>query len=122
VIIPLLASSVPTPAILLAVLVFVLFYPIFRFRTHRFGTHRSNILDLDYGRWLAELCETPRTTDYLRGKYEEWKSRSRVAVIGGYDFEDYMKQLEKQGYLIYQNEKWHVTDKALDYIDKYHGD
>ena len=102
--------------LILAVVLVVLFLLL------RFRGHRSNILDHDYGRWLAELCQTPRTTDYLRGKYEDWESRSRVKVIGGYDFEDYMKRLEKQGYLKYRNGKWEVTDKALDYIDKYHGD
>lgn len=81
----------------------------------------SNILDLDYGRQIAILCQTPRTTDYLRGKYEEWESRSRAILIGGYGFDDYMKRLEKQGYLKYRNGKWEVTDKALGYIEKYHG-
>jgi hypothetical protein len=61
------------------------------------------------------------TTEYLRQKYEEWESRSKVAILGGYGFDDYMKRLEKQGYLKYRNEKWEVTDKALDYIGKYHG-
>jgi predicted transcriptional regulator len=45
-----------------------------------------------------------------------------VILAGGYDFNDYMKRLEKQGYLKYRNGKWEATDKALDYIEKYHGD
>lgn len=86
----------------------------------RFRGHSGNILDYNYGRWLAELCQTPRTTDYLRNKYEDWESQS--TFVGGTGFDDYMKRLEKQGYLKYRNGKWQVTDKALDYIDKYHGD
>lgn len=87
----------------------------------RLRERRSNILDFEYGRWIAELCQTPRTTDYLRNKYEEWERRSRVVAFGDYNFDDYMKMLEKQGYLKYRNGKWEATDKAFDYIDKYHG-
>jgi len=82
---------------------------------------RMNILDLDYARRIAFLCQTPRTTDYLRRKYEEWESQSGIIVMGGYTFDRYMKRLEKQGYLKYLDGKWEVTDKALDYIEKYHG-
>ncbi len=118
VILPLYAfftSSVSIYYVVLLIVVLVLMsYFMIRFK----GGGR-NVLDWDYGRWLAELCETPRTTDYLRNKYEEWESRSVGPGIG---FENYMKRLEKQGYLKYRNEKWEVTDKALDYIDKYHGD
>ena len=102
--------------VLVIIVLVILSYLFVRFRV--FG---SNILDLDYGRQMAILCQTPRTTDYLRGKYDEWKSRSNVVVLGGYHFNDYMKRLEKQGYLKYRNGKWEVTDKALDYIEKYHG-
>jgi len=102
-------------ALLIVVLV-ILSYSVIRFKGHRY-----NVLDWNYGRWLAESCQTPRTTDYLREKYEEWKSRNDVLAIGGYGFDDYMKLLEKQGYLKYRNGKWEVTDKALDYIEKYHG-
>jgi hypothetical protein len=100
--------------ILLLVVLAISTYSVIRFRG------RSNILDFSYGRWLAELCQTPRTTDYLRNKYEDWESQSTFA--GGSGFDDYMKRLEKQGYLKYRNGKWEVTDKALDYIEKYHGD
>ena len=103
------------------VVLFVVVLLISSYLVVRFRERKSNILDLDYGRWLAELCQTPRTTEYLREKYEEWESRSRVIAIGGYDFNDYMKRLEKQGYLKYRNGKWEVTNKALDYIEKYHG-
>jgi len=103
------------------VVLFIAVILILSYSLLRFIGHRSNILDLDYGRRIAILCQTPRTTDYLREKYEEWESRSRTIVLGGYDFDDYMKRLEKQGYLKYRNGKWEVTDKALDYIEKYHG-
>jgi hypothetical protein len=89
---------------------------IFAYSLFRFG-NRENILDWDYGRWIAESCETPRTTEYLRRKYEEWSE----GILGGPNFDHYMKRLEKQGYLKYRNGKWEVTDEALDYIDKYHG-
>jgi hypothetical protein len=81
---------------------------------------RKNILDFEYGRRIAELCRTPSTTEYLRSKYEEW--RSGIIAFPSYHFEDYMKQLERQGYLKYRNGKWVVTDKAIEYIEKYHGD
>jgi hypothetical protein len=114
----LLTSSVSAYyVVLLIIVIAILAIVVLRFRGYR-----KNILDFRYGRWIAELCQTPRTTDYLRGKYEEWESRSRSVVMGGYSFDDYMKRLEKQGYLKYRNGKWEVTDKALDYIEKYHGD
>lgn len=110
-------SSVSVYNVVLVIVVLVILsYFLVRFRV--FG---SNILDLHYGRQLAILCQTPRTTDYLREKYEEWERRSDWVVIGGYRFDDYMKRLEKQGYLKYRGGKWEVTDKALDYIEKYHG-
>jgi hypothetical protein len=102
--------------VLLIVVLVILSYFAIRLRGHR-----RNVLDWDYGRWLAELCETPRTTDYLRGKYEEWERGSHFIGLG-MGFDDYMKRLEKQGYLKYRNGKWEVTNKALDYIEKYHGD
>jgi len=70
--------------------------------------------------YLAITCQTPRTTDYLRRKFEEWHELERF--WGGYTFENTMKLLENQGFLKYQNGDWEATDKALDYIDKYHGD
>jgi hypothetical protein len=87
----------------------------------RFRILGSNVLDTDYGRQIAILCQTPRTTDYLRGKYEDWKSQSPVILVRAPHFNDYIKQLENQGYLKYRDGKWEVTDKALDYIEKYHG-
>jgi hypothetical protein len=91
--------------------ILILAYLLFRFRS------RENILDYQYGRWIAELCQTPRTTEYLRRKYEEWSQ----GILGGPNFDYYMKRLEKEGHLKYRNEKWETSDEALDYIDKYHG-
>jgi len=80
---------------------------------------RLDILDDDYVRLLAVLCKTPQTTDFLKLKYREFRYR-RVAS-GGYSFEDCLKELEQGELLTYQDGKWTVTQKALDYIDKYHG-
>jgi hypothetical protein len=33
-----------------------------------------------------------------------------------------MKRLEKQGFLKYVDSRWQITEKALDYIKKYHGE
>jgi hypothetical protein len=84
------------------------------------GSYEGNILDDEYGRHLAILCQDPRTTDYLRRKLEGWKNRDGIS--GRYGINGYLKRLENEKYLEYSNEEWKVTDKALDYIDKYHGD
>lgn len=113
-----LASSVSIYYVIaIAAVLIALIYFVMRLRQQA-----SNILDFQYARWLADLCQTPRTTDYLRDKYEKWEGESRVAVFPSPGFDDYMKRLEKQGYLKYVNGKWQVTDKALNYIAKYHGD
>jgi hypothetical protein len=113
----LLVSSVPAyQVVLIIVAVSILSLAVLRFKRHR-----SNILDLEDARRIALLCQTPQTTEYLRQQYDYWQSQSHVVVIGGYNFDDYIKQLENQGYLKYQNGKWEATQKALDYIKKYHG-
>jgi len=84
------------------------------------GSYGSNILDDYYGRHLAILCQEPRTTDYLRRKLDEWKNRDRHH--GGYGIDGYLKRLESEGYLKYLDGEWVVSDKALDYIVKYHDD
>ena len=116
-----LSSFLTSSVSLYYVVLFVAVLVILVYSLIKLKGHRGNILDSEYGRHIAILCQTPRTTEYLRQKYEEWESGSKVIVVGGYGFDDYMKLLEKQGYLKYRNEKWEVTDKALDYIDKYHG-
>lgn len=104
-----------------AILLVVAFIIVLYFATKLRGRHKECILDFANGRKIAILCQTPRTTDFLRQQYDIWKRRSRVAVIGGLRFEYYMKRLEKEGFLEYINGKWHVTQKALGYIAKYHG-
>jgi hypothetical protein len=44
---------------------------------------------------------TPRSTAFLRGEYEAWQRGSGVVVIGGLNFDDYMKRLEREGHLAY---------------------
>ena len=85
--------------------------------------HEECILDFQDARRIAILCQTPRTTDFLRQQFEYWQRQSDWVFIGGYGFDDYMKRLEKQDFLKYnsQNGTWRVTQEALDYIAKYHG-
>jgi len=108
-----LSSSISVYYVVLFIVVLIILsYSFIKLRGRR-----ENILDHLYGRRIAILCQTPRTTQYLRQRFEEWNR----GVIGGYGFENYIKDLEKQGYLIYRNEKWETTDKALDYLEKYSG-
>jgi hypothetical protein len=84
----------------------------------------ADILDDVSARYVTVLCKTPQTTDFLKTKYEEFR-RSNDFRIGHsssrYSFEDCMKQLEYRELLLFESEKWIVTQKALDYIAKYHG-
>jgi hypothetical protein len=83
---------------------------------------RGCILDDDRdARRIAILCQTPRTTAYLRQQYNYWQSQYQFGSGG---FDDVMKTLEKQRFLTFNkpNGTWQVTQKALDYIAKYHGD
>ena len=82
---------------------------------------KRTILDYSDARRIALLCETPRTTDFLRNRYDYWASQHFFVVLGGYGFDDYMRMLENEGYLKYNNGTWTVATKALDYIRKYHG-
>jgi hypothetical protein len=82
----------------------------------------SNILDFEDGRVIARLCAVPRTTEFLKQQYSIWDSQNR-SWVGGYGFDDYMKRLEKQKFLTYnsKNGTWTITQKAIEYIVKYHG-
>ena len=80
---------------------------------------RAEILDSEYVRYVALLCRTPQTTDFLKQKYGEF--RVRFGISRGYSFEDCLKELEERELVIFQDRKWTVTQKALDYIAKYHG-
>ena len=77
---------------------------------------RADSLDDDCARYMALFCQNPRTTESLKQKYRELVRR-----YGGYSFEHYLKELEERGLLEFQDNKWIVTQKALDYIRKYHG-
>ena len=103
--------------ILFAIVLMIILFSAIKLRNR----HKKCILDLVDGRRIAILCQTPRTTDFLRQRYDFWESQSTVKVIGGYNFDDFMKRLEKEGFLKYLNGKWQVTTKALEYIKKYHG-
>jgi hypothetical protein len=104
---------------LFAIVFFIGFYSLRKFWVrHKEGS----ILDLPKARRVVLLCQTPQTTAFLRSDYEEQERRSSVVVLGGYNFDDYMKRLEKEGYLVYKEGKWHSTPKALDVIVRYHGD
>ena len=72
------------------------------------------ILDWHDGRRLALLCKTPRTTESLRNQYDFWVSQYAYGPSPSLDF--YMERLEKEGLLEYIAGKWHVTNKALEYI------
>jgi len=113
-----LSASVPLYyVILLLVLLMVVIYIAERIRKRW-----TSILDLSYGRKIASLCYKPRTTEFLKQQYDYWESQRSGIVIGGYSFDDYLKKMEKEGYLTYSYGKWEVTAKALEYILKYHGE
>jgi len=112
------STSIPLYyAILFVIALIIISYSAIKFRKRH-----KNILDFHDARKIALLCQEPRTTDFLRQQYDYWQSQSTWVFIGGYGFDDYMKRLEKEGYLNYVNGKWQVTTKALEYISKYHGD
>src|SRR4030042_3089079 len=79
----------------------------------------ADILDNELVRAMAILCKTPQTTDSLRQEYHDILRRS--GVLRAYSFEDSLKMLEDRKLLIFTIGKWHVTQKALDYIAKYNG-
>ena len=81
---------------------------------------RADILDDDCVRYATVLCQTPRTADFLKQKYQ--KFREQYGYSGGYTSDELLKELEDRGLLVFQNGKWEVTQKALDYIQKYHSD
>lgn len=114
-----LITKIPIYYAVLFVTTCVLLYYSARRLRNRYG---RCILDFSDARKMASLCQTPRTTEFLRQQYDYWQRQSTVFVAGGYGFDDYMKRLEKEGFLEYSNGKWQVTTEALEYISKYHGD
>jgi uncharacterized membrane protein len=81
---------------------------------------RAEYLDDRFAREIALLCKTPRTIDFLRGKYREILAAR--GVYEAHSIEHYLKELEDRNLLNFQNGKWEVNKKALDYIAKYHGE
>jgi hypothetical protein len=80
---------------------------------------KVNILDDDNVRYIAVLCKTPQTPEFLKQKYQEFRQRHGIRY--GYSFKDCVKELEDRELLMFQDGKWTVTQEALDYIVKYHG-
>ncbi|MEM3526121.1 MAG: hypothetical protein QXV37_01795 [Candidatus Jordarchaeaceae archaeon] len=79
-----LTSSVPVYILVVSLILVVIIL--------RFKGSRENILDFEDARRIALLCQTPRTTEYLRQQYEYWNRG--VVIMGGYRFHDYMKNLK----------------------------
>jgi hypothetical protein len=80
---------------------------------------RAEILDSECMRYVALLCQTPQTADFLKQKYQE--SFHPILNPGVVTFEYCLKELEERELIIFQDGKWTVTQKALAYIAKYHG-
>jgi hypothetical protein len=111
---------VPAPlaaAFVIAILILVIFVLVRIIA----GKKSESILDHQYGRRIAVLCQNPRDTAYLKQQYEIWERQSRVVIIGGYQFNDFLNLLQKQGYLKYSNGAWQSTSKAAKELKKYHG-
>jgi hypothetical protein len=112
--------------ILVLIIVILVILICFLFMKRRSKTVRAESqsecsLDLQDARRIALLCQTPRTTDFLRQQYDYWQRQSSVVVLGGFHFNDYMSMLEKEGHLVYRDNMWHVTYTAIEYLAKYHG-
>jgi cell division protein FtsW (lipid II flippase) len=117
--IPIPLYSIPLAFLVVLVIILVLAYASSGSVTISNPFDRADILDDDCVRYVAVLCQTPRTADFLRQKYQEF--RELHGYRGGYSSDELLKELEDRGLLIFQNAKWEVTQKALDYIEKYHG-
>jgi cell division protein FtsW (lipid II flippase) len=114
--IPIPLYSVPLAFLIVLVILLILAYTSSGSATISNPFYRAEVLDKECARYIALLCRIPRTTDFLKKNYQEVLNR-----YGGYVFEDCLKILEERGLVIFQNGKWEVTQKALDYIAKYHG-
>jgi hypothetical protein len=117
--IPVPLYSIPLTFLVVLALILVLAYASSGSATISNPFDRADILDVDCARDVAVLCQTPRTPDFLKQKYQEF--RERYSYRGGYSSDELLKELENRGLLAFQNGKWEVTQKALDYIAKYHG-
>ena len=79
---------------------------------------RAGILDHASVAYLAVLCKTPRTADFLKNKYKEFRLEHNIS--GGYSSEEILKEMEERELLVFQNEKWEITSKSTGYLKKYH--
>ena len=102
-------------AILLVITLVIVMFSAIRLRKGR----KRCILDYSYGRKIALISKKPQHTAYLRSVFNIWQRKS--SWLSGHGFDYYIKRLEKEGFLKYVNGEWQVTQKALEYIDKYYG-
>ena len=79
---------------------------------------RAGILDDGSVAYLAILCKTPRTANFLKKEYNEFREKHRIT--GGYYSNEILKEMENRGLLLFQNEKWEITSKSTEYLKKYH--
>lgn len=115
--IPIPLYSIPLAFLVVLAIILVLAYASSGIATISNPFDRADILDKVCARYIALLCRIPQTTEFLKKDYPEVLKR-----YGGYEFEDCLKMLEERDLVIFQNGKWKVAQKALDYISKYHGD
>jgi len=100
-----------TYVLLFAVVLLIAFHFI-----HRHRHKRSFFLEFSDARKLDLLCQTPRTTRFLRALYTNWKKQHSTVLTGADNFTDFLKEQEKEGFLRYVNGKWHITRKGLEVI------
>ena len=113
-----LVTEIPVYSVILLITALVIIsFIATRLRTR----HKRCIIDAIYARRISLACQEPRSTQYLRSMYTGLGRQSDASEVVRYKFDDYLKLLEKGGFLEYVNGKWRVTIKALEYIDKYHG-
>jgi len=113
-------SEISVYLIFVIIFIFITITIIVRYLVQR---KEGSVLDWEDARIIANLCRTSRTTEFLSKQYYNWVSRQEWTLAGGWGFDDYMKRLEKQSFLSYnrQDGTWRVSQKALDYMAKYHG-
>jgi hypothetical protein len=81
--------------------------------------HRKGILEYVSARAIVSLCEIPKTTESLKRDYYHWH---RGWIAGGEpSFYEFVKRLEKKGFLQYDDGKWQASPEALNHVKKYEG-
>jgi hypothetical protein len=66
----------------------------------------ADFLDDKSARLMALLCKTPLTTDTLKQKYQHIVNST---LDRSYNYDYCLKELEERGLIIFQNEKWMIT-------------